>query len=892
MCLRRRKASCQFRFGGDYTWTARTLVTIPGNLGGRFVVLQCYVVPSWTPLLISLPILQKLEASLDFAQSHLYVGLWKTKVPVLCRSGHLEIDLWRGLTKDLANQAQDPKTVTPEFAVYLARQERHERVWSRKQSSEDTRPNGNRGEQADCDASRRSCGPEGDVEGRTSGEPGGHARCGFPVAGRETEARSNTRWRDKRTGGATAETRMRIVQEQCREGETTTKHGDPVADGMDSCSEHRTESDLQRASEPRGDCGYLGQVSWGDTSGIAPGCELLQVAARQPKEIQQRAEARSDKDSAVDRVALRDARKHVSEARGLDCKQCSHHGVDRCDERKLDHGQRSNCSVDTGGASQNIGSKSSAQDGSGDVKSIQDNAALSDTNMCMNVGHGCAIKTVPEGQRKRLAKHVNDLLSQQKQPQHGLAVLCFSDANVRSLDTCSEVQVRHAHSSSLFSTAGLVGTNVQFVVCLTGNTCKGQEMVKVLSHRCRVPWLVISLDDDGHVLQCWTLPETLVRTAQRAKEEHIFGLWHYLAQEVHVHRVIESRAKEESVQMPQCRVCCAAMEHVGHDCMVSEKNPHAVKHLCARLLECLSRHPLPKSVERSSVYRPQTGEVRGVTCGFIGSRGVHRGTNTSSFADALEIVHALARARQVNHVYTTVQFNALEALNEIQEHSDQQNAGDSWTLAFGSYTGGQLELLNHEQWCPVHSHHCWVRIPFGVRHRVTSVLTGCRYSIVLYTPKTVSNESQLSSGDRCSLRKFGFPVCLAAESSQSCIVFIGMHFQCLSLTADLCKVASHCVLSTEQLTEEEILHWFSEHVCEKLVLVSVRTQEQWAALKERVTQRCSTVRCVYVMDEWQPDMVQSQELRIPSGTHGFSQTVCVCCRPTRVSDSTTGVLVQ
>eukprot|EP00971_Amphidinium_carterae_P192425 3818270-Amphidinium_carterae.2 len=109
-------------------------------------------------------------------------------------------------------------------------------------------------------------------------------------------------------------------------------------------------------------------------------------------------------------------------------------------------------------------------------------------------------------QRTRLGKHVGDPLQQKEQQGKNIAVF--------------EVHVTQLCASCLFNIAGIIGTDVQFVVCFSGTTCKGQEILKSCpAGVVRLGLTSIALNAGGHVLQCCPLPDTLVRMAQRAKDE-------------------------------------------------------------------------------------------------------------------------------------------------------------------------------------------------------------------------------------------------------------------------------------------------------------------------------------------------------------------------------------
>jgi hypothetical protein len=84
--------------------------------------------------------------------------------------------------------------------------------------------------------------------------------------------------------------------------------------------------------------------------------------------------------------------------------------------------------------------------------------------------------------------------------------------------------------------------------------------------------------------------------------------------------------------------------------------------------------------------------------------------------------------------YVDISFNAI-TLNQnyrADKHYDKHNGGDSYLVAFGSYTGGELEIHegdlsgSHNIWCkPIRAD--FSKILHSVQH-----FTGNRYSLVYY----------------------------------------------------------------------------------------------------------------------------------------------------------------
>ena len=101
----------------------------------------------------------------------------------------------------------------------------------------------------------------------------------------------------------------------------------------------------------------------------------------------------------------------------------------------------------------------------------------------------------------------------------------------------------------------------------------------------------------------------------------------------------------------------------------------------------------------------------------------------------------------------------LPAGQGLKPHVDERIWGDTWVLACGNYEGGVLHLdqagssslsdcqasgqihsqtQSHSEDSPsgrpIRKHLRWVRLPQNCKHWASKVTSGCRYSIVLYSP--------------------------------------------------------------------------------------------------------------------------------------------------------------
>ena len=167
---------------------------------------------------------------------------------------------------------------------------------------------------------------------------------------------------------------------------------------------------------------------------------------------------------------------------------------------------------------------------------------------------------------------------------------------------------------------------------------------------------------------------------------------------------------------------------------------------------------LPLNHQRSSLQK-EGNQIRGIHFGLNVRRGRGIFRADEVWPQARKALHLLAECRAINHPYTSVQVNMLTPSHSLPPHVDARNVGVTWVLSFGEYTGGQLQLKEQGQWKDVKNHLCWARIPEGVEHRVSSLKSGVRYSVVLYVP--VGYEKALGQDDSSlasKLQELGYPV--------------------------------------------------------------------------------------------------------------------------------------
>ena len=162
------------------------------------------------------------------------------------------------------------------------------------------------------------------------------------------------------------------------------------------------------------------------------------------------------------------------------------------------------------------------------------------------------------------------------------------------------------------------------------------------------------------------------------------------------------------------------------------------------------------------------GGSRGLFLGAQTNRGYEKGcvsrkTFDGQYTQVLQRVHALARCCQKGIPYVGICLTRLEAGQGLNQHRDYRNHEKylNYTINFGHYTGGHLEVLRGEDWESCAAPLVWVEFTADIiQHRVREVTSGVRYSVTLFTPNHLE---RLSPEDWVNLESFGFPVDRYAE---------------------------------------------------------------------------------------------------------------------------------
>ena len=173
----------------------------------------------------------------------------------------------------------------------------------------------------------------------------------------------------------------------------------------------------------------------------------------------------------------------------------------------------------------------------------------------------------------------------------------------------------------------------------------------------------------------------------------------------------------------------------------------------------------PSQNNRTSI----AGSSRGLFLGAQTNRGFQQGCvakrTFAQYLPVLKRVHSLARCCTKELPYMGMYLTKLEAGQGLSQHKDYRNHPKylNYTINFGHYEGGHLEMLRNDEWESCAVPLMWVELTADIiRHRVREVTKGTRYSLTLFTP---SRLERLSQEDWMNLESFGFPVDMYPEKN-------------------------------------------------------------------------------------------------------------------------------
>ena len=103
----------------------------------------------------------------------------------------------------------------------------------------------------------------------------------------------------------------------------------------------------------------------------------------------------------------------------------------------------------------------------------------------------------------------------------------------------------------------------------------------------------------------------------------------------------------------------------------------------------------------------------------------------------------------------------------LNRHRDYRNHEEylNYTINFGQYEGGHLEMLRNGEWQSCAAALIWTEFTADIiEHRVREVTSGERFAVTLLTP---SHLERLSERDWMNLESHGFPVHLYTERARN-----------------------------------------------------------------------------------------------------------------------------
>ena len=179
--------------------------------------------------------------------------------------------------------------------------------------------------------------------------------------------------------------------------------------------------------------------------------------------------------------------------------------------------------------------------------------------------------------------------------------------------------------------------------------------------------------------------------------------------------------------------------------------------------QAIQRIVWPYQNNRTSI----AGGSRALFLGAQTNRGLQQGcvvkrTFQERYQEVLTKVHALAAGCSKELPYLGIYVTQLSEGQGLNKHRDYRNHEEylNYTINFGQYEGGHLEMLRNDEWQSCAVPLVWTEFTADIiEHRVREVTRGERFSVTLFTP---SHLERLSDRDWMNLESKGFPVHLYA----------------------------------------------------------------------------------------------------------------------------------
>ena len=709
----RQSGRCAFKFGGDFTFVAQDVAVIPCRIGHHLMCsIRAYVVPGATPLLLSLPLLQAWQSSIDLQKMSLALQRWQITLPLIQKKGHLYLDLWSSLHAQLCHVLDKAPTLQmPDCLVYGD-------VSSNPGSTRESISNhGRRGK----DESSRF------KDGSRSSE-----RCQARASGCPDSASPNNSCLP--TWSSQAIDYRAEEGAGVRRSHSSARRSDPC----DRASCGVCQEDLDSATKSL-ECNR-GSAWWSPHDDSIPGC-----AGR----------SRCNNDIDMGKVLW-----ETNEG---------------CDSRP------SVCQVDSSEPVQDQSSRGSDADCSaatgvpGDRRSVVQAIGTS-VNGSADRQPGTAARACAEDDSRRSRESI--------EPQKGFVSACKRRRLQKQMHAIAE--------SALVSTSQLASPKLSILVeqvrvpefqkcpcwSMHVENCEDvRRRISKLDHTLRCLCVIVRADRREEVSRClrsWKSKVQLVllwvglrgqvgiqassksnaRRLYSSLQHGMSSLTHSLSEVILLEENSRKEKSGSSSPWSGCDRCRDAtlMPMTGQEISWWTDVPpsRVMKEVTSSL-----PHLLPLNPGRHTIYEEEGARVRGIHFGLLVRRGKGISQADRRWPEARRALHLLAQCRPVNHPYLAIQVNMLTESNQIPEHSDSRNYGDSWVIACGSYTGEELMLKTSDGWKRKDNHLRWVKIGKDVPHKVLPVLSGVRVSVVLYTPQ--GYESALSPEMAAQLEELGYP---------------------------------------------------------------------------------------------------------------------------------------
>ena len=175
--------------------------------------------------------------------------------------------------------------------------------------------------------------------------------------------------------------------------------------------------------------------------------------------------------------------------------------------------------------------------------------------------------------------------------------------------------------------------------------------------------------------------------------------------------------------------------------------------------QAIQRIVWPYQNNRTSI----AGGSRALFLGAQTNRGLQHGcvvkrTFQERYQEVLMKVHALAASCSKELPYLGIDVAQLSEGQGLNRHKDYCNHEEylNYTINFGQYEGGHLEMLRNDEWQSCAVPLVWTEFTADIiEHRVREVTKGERFSVTLFAP---SHLERLSDRDWMNLESKGFPV--------------------------------------------------------------------------------------------------------------------------------------